>query len=73
MKNYITNFYKKLFGAPVTNNFTLDELVIDDITQVSPEENAILTADFIEKEVYEAVMQMKNKAPRTVWFSAKFY
>jgi hypothetical protein len=42
----------------------MNESVIHDIPQVSDEENSILSADFIEKEVYEAVMQMKkNKAP----------
>jgi hypothetical protein len=45
-----------------------------DIPQVSDEENSILSADFIEKEVYEAVMQMKkNKAPRPDGFPAEFY
>jgi hypothetical protein len=32
-------------------NFSLDESVIDDIPQVSAEENVILTTDFTEKEV----------------------
>jgi hypothetical protein len=40
------------------------ESEIDDIPQLSEEENRILTADFNEKVVHDAIMQMeKNKAP----------
>ena len=64
IKNYITTFYKGLFGTPDKNYFSLVETTTHDIPQISAEENTILTADFTEKEVYEAVMQMKkNKAP----------
>ena len=45
-----------------------------DIPQISSEENEILIADFTEKEVYEAIMQMKkNKAPGPDGFPAEFY
>jgi hypothetical protein len=48
--------------------------MVDDIPQISREDNEILTADFIEKEVYDAVMQMKkNKAPGPDGFPAEFY
>jgi hypothetical protein len=41
------------------------ESEIDDIPQLSEEENRILTADFNEKEVHNAIMQMeKNKRRR---------
>jgi hypothetical protein len=45
-----------------------------DIPQISQEENKILTSNFIEKEVFEAVMQMeKNKAKRPDGFLTEFY
>lgn len=45
-----------------------------DISQISHEQNNILTADFVEKEVYEALMQMENnKAPRLDGFPTEFY
>jgi hypothetical protein len=53
-----------LIGPPAQNHFSLFELEISDIPQISQEENNILTSDFQDKEVNEAVMQMKkNKAP----------
>jgi hypothetical protein len=52
----------------------MDESVIHDIPQVSHEENAILSTNFMEKEVYETIMQMKkNKAPGPNGFPAEFY
>jgi hypothetical protein len=45
------------------------ETEINDIPQLLEEANIILTNDFSEKEVYDAIMQMeKNKAPRPDWF-----
>ena len=74
LKNYISEYYKKLFGAPATNNFSLDENVIQDMPQISQEENDILTQDFSEKEVFEAIKQMEhNKAPGPDGFPAEFY
>ena len=35
LKIYISEYYKKLFGAPVTNNFSLDESVTNDMPQIS--------------------------------------
>jgi mannosylglycoprotein endo-beta-mannosidase len=50
------------------------ESEIDDIPQLSEEENRIPTADFNEKEVPDAVMQMeKNKAPGPDGFLIEFY
>ena len=74
LKTYISEYYKKLFGAPATNNFSLDESVIHDLPQISEEENKILTQDFSEKEVFEAIKNMEhNKAPGPDGFPAEFY
>ena len=35
LRIFITEYYKRLFGAPVQNNFSLDEGVIADIPQIS--------------------------------------
>ena len=74
LKEYITSYYKGLFGAPEEGNFTLDESRTDDITQVTPEENNFLIAPFSEEEISKAVFQMEhNKAPGPDGFSAEFY
>jgi hypothetical protein len=36
----------------------MDESRIDDIPQVSPEENAILTSPYSEEEIWKAVFQI---------------
>ena len=43
LKQYITEYYKTLFGPPEDGLMTLDENRIGDIPQVSTEENAFLT------------------------------
>ena len=58
LKRYITSYYKSLCGAPDKGNVTLDEAQIDDISQVTVEENNILTAPFSEEEVRATVFQM---------------
>jgi hypothetical protein len=74
LKVYITEFYKKLFGAPAPTNISLVESDIHDITQISPLENEILTAPFTSEEVFEAISQMElNKAPGPDGFPAEFY
>jgi hypothetical protein len=74
LKVFISEYYKGLFGAPPQNNFTLLEDRIDDIPQLSSEEKNVLSADFTEMEVKEAVMQMKkNKAPGPDGFPTEFY
>ena len=53
---------------------TLDESVCGDIPQLQLEENDILFAPFTEKEVFDAISQMKpNKAPEPDGFPAEFY
>lgn len=74
MKRYITKYHKGLFGRQRKNNFSLDESMIDDIAQVSNEENEILIASFSEKEVRDAIFQMKhNKASGPDGFPAELY
>jgi hypothetical protein len=48
------NYYNGLFGAPKEGNFSLDETRIDDIPQVSVEENSLLTAPYTEDEVQKS-------------------
>jgi hypothetical protein len=52
----------------------MDESRIDDIPQVSPQENAILTFPYSEEEIRKVVFQMEhNKAPGPDGFPAEFY
>jgi hypothetical protein len=52
----------------------VDETRIEDIPQVSAEENAFLTAPYSEEEVKKAVFQMEhNKAPGPDGFPAEFF
>jgi hypothetical protein len=74
LKSYITQFYKGLFGEPEQSPFTLESDRTNDITQVTEEENTILTAPFSEEEVKAAIFQMEhNKALEPDDFSAEFY
>ena len=73
LKEYITNFYKDLFGPPEDNHFSLNDRM-DGIPQVSQIENEFLTAPFTEKEVRDAIFDMEhNKAPDPDRFPAEFY
>jgi hypothetical protein len=60
LRVYITEFYRKLFGAPVSNNISLVEEEVQDIPQISTVENEILTAPFSEEEVHEALFLMER-------------
>jgi hypothetical protein len=74
LKTYITKYYKGLFGHLERNNFSLVESMREDIPQVTEEENEALSSAFLEKEVGEAVFQMKhNKAPSPDGYPVKFY
>ncbi len=46
LKEYITNYYKGLFGPPDHNHVSMTEGWTGDIRQVSDLENNILTAEF---------------------------
>jgi hypothetical protein len=62
LKNYITEYYKGLFGPHTPNSFSIDETLRHDIPQVSEDENEELMAPFSE-EVKLAVFDMEhNKA-----------
>lgn len=74
LKLYITEYYKQLFGPPEENCVSPDESRVEDVPQLTAVENDILTAPFSEKEVFEAISQMKNnKAPDPDGFLAEFY
>jgi hypothetical protein len=73
LKVYITEYYKKLFGASAPSNISLVENHIYDIPQLSTQENDILNAPFSEEEVFEAISNMEhNKAPGPDGFPAEF-
>lgn len=74
LKRYITNYYKGIFGKLKNNGFSLLEPMTDDIPQVTPEENDILSTRFTDEEIKEEIFQMEhNKAPRPDGFPAEFY
>lgn len=74
LKKYITDYYKKLFGSPNLNHFSLDEDTRDDIPQVSNIENELLIGSFSEAEIKKVVFQLEhNKAPGPDGFPAEFY
>jgi hypothetical protein len=74
LKEYIITYYKDLFGPPTPSSFSLDESRVDDIEQVSHEENELLTRSFSMNEVREAIFQMEhNQAPRSDEFLTEFY
>ena len=74
LKQHITSYYKSLFGSTEDPTITLDSSRVEDIPQISSEENDLLTADFTMEEVKEAIFQMEqNKAPGPDGFPAEFY
>jgi hypothetical protein len=74
LKEYITSYYKDLFGPPKQSSFSLDESMVEDIVQVSPEENDLIVRPFTCEEIREVVFQMEhNKTPGPDGFPAEFY
>jgi hypothetical protein len=74
LQEYVTNYYKELFGKPERNNFSMDESLVEDVPQITPEENEALVAEFSEKEVPYVIFQMKhNESPGPDGFPAEFY
>ena len=74
LKDYITEYYKRLFGPHIHNSFSMDETLRHDIPQVSEDENEGLTAPFSEEEVKLATFDMEhNKAPGPDGFPVEFY
>ena len=64
LKVYITEFYKKLFGAPEEFFSSMDETIGQDIPKLSEEENDILKAGFTEQEVKDAIFHMEKTRRR---------
>jgi hypothetical protein len=54
-KQHITRYYKGLFGRLEESSVRLDPSHMDDIPQVTANENRILVEDFTEDEVKKAV------------------
>jgi hypothetical protein len=73
LKDYITNYYKQLFGPHLQNSFSLDETLRHDIPQVSAEENKVLVAPFSEEVKLVVLDTEHNKAPGPDGFPAEFY
>jgi hypothetical protein len=74
LENFITKYYKGLFGPHIQNYFSMDETLRYDIPQVSEKENQVSTAPFSEEEVKMAIFNMEhNKAPGPYGFPVEFY
>ena len=73
LNNYITEFYKGLFGPHIPNSFSMDETLRHDIPQVSEEENEMLTAPFSEEVKMVVFIIEHNKAPGPDGFPVDFY
>jgi hypothetical protein len=74
LKDYITRYYKDLFRASREDGLTLNESMVEGIPQLTSSKREELMAEFVEKEVREAIFQMKhNKAPGPDGFPAEFY
>ena len=58
LRNFITQYYKELFGPSAESSFTLDESHTHDIPQVLEAENDFLTSPFPEEEIQIALFQM---------------
>jgi hypothetical protein len=74
LEAYITQYYNRLFSPNECEGFSLNENQRNDVPQISTGENSKLTAAFTEKEVKQAILQMKhNRAPGPDGFLAEFY
>jgi hypothetical protein len=68
LKEYITSYYKDLFGPPKPSSLSLDETRVEDIEQVSHEEIELLTRPFSIDEVRDTIFQIEQDG-----FPAEFY
>jgi hypothetical protein len=74
LKTYISEYYRNLFGPPPPSTCVMNESITHDVKTISNEENAILTAEFTENEIHDAIMQMElNKSPDPGGFRAEFF
>lgn len=74
LREHITSYYKFLFGPPKDSIVQLDWTHQEDIPQVTYLENQVLTEEFSEEEVKNAIWQMThNRALGPDEFLAEFY
>jgi hypothetical protein len=74
LKEYITRYYKGLFGPNEREDVTMNVNRRDDIPQISAGDNEKLIEPFSEMEIRDAIFQMKlNKAPGLDGLSVEFY
>ena len=74
MKNYITEYYKGLFGPYTQNSFSMNGTLRDGIPQVSEKENEVLAVPFSVEEIKTVVFYIEhNKAPGLDGFPAEFF
>jgi hypothetical protein len=72
--SYITKYYKNLLGSSEVGRISLNESLVEDIPQVTSTESEMLVSEFSEKEIREAIFQMKhNKVSGPDGFPAEFY
>jgi hypothetical protein len=64
LKEYITSYYKDLFGPPKLSSFSLDESQVEDIDQVSQEENNLLAIPFTMDEARGPFFKWNTKKLR---------
>jgi hypothetical protein len=74
LKDFISKYYKNLFGPSQSSGLTPNESLVEDIPQITSSESEMLLADFSEKEVREAIFYMKhNKVSRPDGLPTEFY
>jgi hypothetical protein len=71
-KVYKTEYYKNLFGDPDHNTFSMMEQQVEDIPQLSAEENDILTADFTREELFMLSLVWSKVKLWTRWVPGGF-
>lgn len=70
-KDYITGFYKNLFGEPEISTLSMDHFGVETLTE---EEQKFLTRKFSLDELKEAIFGMdRNKAAGPDGFNIEFY
>ena len=69
--DYITTFYKNLFGPPDNSSVSLN---IDNPTKIQERYEKILIEEFSLEEIKKVVFKMAhNKSPGPDGFTAEFY
>jgi hypothetical protein len=57
LNEYITNYYKSLFGKSEASSLSLNEAMVEDIPQIINAESELLEVEFSEKEEWEAIFK----------------